>query len=108
MWDTSRASEARYRVATPQGFSVSYASEAGTNVDLSFAARSGAGERCAEARRRREAPGGGRSVEQGVGNGVPDKFADCARFDDMFGASRIFTDGTARQRKKRPRCTSRT
>ena len=37
---------------------------------------------------------------RGVGNGVPDKFADYARFDDMFGASRIFTDGTARQRKK--------
>ena len=80
---------------------MSYASEAGTNVDLSF---------CREVGRRRTMRGGHgdaakRQVadvasSRGVGNGVPDKFADYARFDDMFGASRIFTDGTARQRKK--------
>jgi hypothetical protein len=33
-------------------------------------------------------------------SGAPDKFADYIKFDDLFGASAVFTSGTARQRKK--------
>jgi hypothetical protein len=88
--------------ALPGGFT------AGFPLELSYAWNV---ERfCREVWRRRTMGGGqgdgaklqagGAGASRGVGYGVPDKFADYARFDDMFGASRIFTDGTARQRKK--------
>ena len=45
-------------------------------------------------------PGNGGTVRDGNGGEAGDKFADYIKFDDLFGASTVFTSGTARQRKK--------
>ena len=45
-------------------------------------------------------PGNGGTGRRGNGGEPADKFADYIKFDDLFGASTVFSSGTARQRKK--------
>ena len=49
-----------------------------------------------------------RRVMAGSATTSNEKFADYIKFDDLFGASSIFTTGTARQRQRSASCTSRT
>lgn len=61
--------------------------------DWDYRRRGGAGQEMAGFNR-------GKARPKGPPSPAPDAFADYIKFDDLFGASSIFTTGTVRQRRR--------